>query len=264
MIMTNSEDITNFLIQLIRNPDHSSFGAYGYDVYLPNLLYTYYRKQNIPDDQIHGKIKEISPLLYSAAWDLCRRGILRPGIKCYGEQATDAGNAGDGYSITPFGRQWLSEAHTDLYIPTEPGRFAALLAQYKEKFGPGFQERAQQAIICYRSQAFLACCVMCGAAAESIILAAAIAKENDEEKVLKEYSSAQGRKKIEGVLIGKAKLNLQEDYRNNSYLLKYWRDEAAHGKSSNISDNEAYTSLALLLRFALFINNNWNELVNAK
>jgi hypothetical protein len=48
----------------------------------------------------------------------------------------------------------------------------------------------------------------------------------------------------------------------NGVLLKDWRDEAAHGKPSGITDNEAYTSLAMLLRFAQFVNDNWNTLVN--
>jgi len=43
-------------------------------------------------------------------------------------------------------------------------------------------------------------------------------------------------------------------------LIKYWRDAAAHGAPTNISDNEAYTALAALLRFALFANDNWEEL----
>jgi hypothetical protein len=30
--------------------------------------------------------------------------------------------------------------------------------------------------------------------------------------------------------------------------------------ASGIKDNEAYTSLALLLRFAIFVNQNWAEL----
>jgi len=45
--------------------------------------------------------------------------------------------------------------------------------------------------------------------------------------------------------------------------IKYWRDEAAHGKASNIGDNEAYTSLALLLRFAGFVNEHWQDLGGA-
>jgi hypothetical protein len=54
---------------------------------------------------------------------------------------------------------------------------------------------------------------------------------------------------------------LRDEYAGYMSLLKYWRDQAAHGKLSGIKDNEAYTSLALLLRFALFVNENWAELV---
>ena len=39
-----------------------------------------------------------------------------------------------------------------------------------------------------------------------------------------------------------------------------FQEEAAHSKASNIKDNEAYTSLALLLRFAIFVKDNWVEL----
>ena len=62
--------------------------------------------------------------------------------------------------------------------------------------------------------------------------------------------------------LGQAKNHIRQEFLGYSGLLKYWRDEAAHGKASVISDNEAYTSLALLLRFAMFAHDNWNELVN--
>jgi hypothetical protein len=189
---------------------------------------------------------------------------LRPGVTHYGAQATPDGGAGNGYSITPFGHIWLKEGGQDDFVPTEPERFGEILEKYKSKFGAGFHERAQQAIRCYGAHAYLACCAMCGASAESIILAAAIAKERDEEGILKKYSSANGRRTIETILIGKGRKQIQDDYKAYSTLLKYWRDEAAHGKASNINDNEAYTSLALLLRLAMLINDNWDELINPK
>jgi hypothetical protein len=253
----NTEDATKLLIKLLKNPDHSSFAKYGYDLYLPTAYYTLGRKEGKDDMAMQREFREISPSLYAAAWELCRRGIIRPGIKKHGEQAVEGS---DGYSITPFGKEWLSEENLDDFVPTEPERFAALLTKYKLKFGPGFHERSMQAVRCYGAHAYLACCAMCGAAAESIMLAAAIVKTGNEGQILKEYASASGRKKIEDVLIGKCKGDLQDAYRNNSSLLKYWRDEAAHGKVSNISDTEAYTSLALLLRFALFVDNNWTAL----
>jgi hypothetical protein len=254
------EDATEILIELIRNPDHGQYVKYGYEIYLPSLLRVYLSKKGTLD--IDPKLRELSPFFYAAGWELCRRGILRPGIKFYGEQATDDGGSGNGYSITPFGRTWLQESNHDDFVPTEPERFGEILAKYKSKFGAGFHERAQQAIRCYGAHAYLACCVMCGASAESIILSAVIAKEKDETEILKKYRSATGRHAIENILIGKARKQLQEDYRDVSKLLKYWRDEAAHGRASNIEDNEAFISLALLLRLSMFINDNWDELTN--
>jgi len=251
------EDATKLLIKFLRKPNHGSFARYGYEVYLPAILITYFRQQGIQETE--QKLRELSPIFYAAGWELCRRGILRPGVTHHGAQATADGGAGNGYSITPFGRSWLQEADQDDFVPTEPERFGEILANYKSKFGVGFHERAQQAIRCYGAHAYLACCAMCGASTESIILAAAIKKQNP-ESVLKAYASANGRHKIENIIIGKAKKHLQHEYKAYTELLKYWRDEAAHGKSSGIKDDEAYIALAMLLRLAMFIKDNWSEL----
>jgi len=259
--ITTHEDATKLLIQLLKNPDHGSFGAYGYDFYLPHAIITYFRKNSIAENKAYGFLDKNMPFLYAAAWELCRRGILRPGVKKYGAQATDQGNAGDGYSLTPFGEIWLKEANKDDFVPTEPERFGEILSQYKDRFGIGFHERGQQAVRCYGAHAYLACCAMCGAAAESIVLSLAIAKTGDEARILKEYASAGGRIKLDNIIIGKSKLRLKEEYSVHTTLLKYWRDESAHGRSSKIGDNEAYTSLGLLLRLAMFVSNNWDELV---
>ncbi len=202
------------------------------------------------------------PEFYAAGWELCRRGILRPGVREYGAQVTEQGSAGSGYSITPFGRQWLAEADRDDYVPTEPGRFAQLLSQYRERFGDGYHERAQEAVRCYGAHAYLACCAMSGAAAESILLAMAIAK-SDEAGVLKQYMAAAGRRRVENIVIGKVREQLRAEYHGYTSLLKYWRDAAAHGRFSEVTDNESYTSIALLLRFAMFANDNWDEFHSA-
>jgi len=63
-------------------------------------------------------------------------------------QSAEPGSAGSGYSVTPFGTQWLSESNADLFVPTEPERFGGLLDPFKNRFGPAFHERAQEAIRC--------------------------------------------------------------------------------------------------------------------
>lgn len=258
----NQEDATNLLVEWMRNPNHGDYASYGYEVYLPNLIRTYLQSQGIQHHEQEQQLREMIPHFYAAAWDLCRRGILRPGVHSYGAQATDDGNAGNGYSITPFGRAWLAESDRDDYVPTEPGRFAHMLEPYRARFGPGFYERSQEAVRCYGAHAYLACCAMCGGASESIILATAIAKK-DEEEVLRMYASANGRSRVENMIIGQASEFLKREYRGYSSLIKYWRDESAHGKVSGISDNEAYTSIALLLRFAKFADDNWDALTSA-
>jgi hypothetical protein len=210
------EDATKILIEFLTEQDHGSFGKYGYEIYLPALLITYFRKKGIQDTD--RELRELSPVFYDAGWELCRRGILRPGVKHHGAQATPDGSAGNGYTITPFGHTWLKEIGKDDFVPTEPERFGEILEKYKSKFGAGFHERAQQAIRCYGAHAYLACCAMCGASAESIILAAAIAKEKDEKETLRKYSSANGRRTIETILIGKARKQIQDDYKAYSTL----------------------------------------------
>src|SRR5262249_44952148 len=146
------------------------------------------------------------------------------------------------------------------YVPSEPSRFAKLVAGYAARFGSEFHERAQEAFKCYGANAFLACCAMCGASAESIILAIAIARDGDPAAVLKAYLATGGRGRIEAKITSPLPKQMQEEYKGYTTLLKYWRDNAAHGAASRISDNEAFTSLALLLRFAMFADGRWDEL----
>ena len=68
---------------------------------------------------------------------------------------------------------------------------------------------------------------------------------------------------MENVVIGQAHEQVRREFLGFSTLLKYWRDEASHGRASNIGDNEAYTSLALLLRYAVFVQEHWEALVGA-
>lgn len=257
----NQDDAFKLLVSWMRKPDYKQYSQYGYDVYLPSLLRSNSEEWCNKNQDLDESLRENIPHFYAAAWDLCRRGILRPGVNHYEAQSTLDGSAGNGYSITPFGAVWLDESDRDDYVPTEPGRFALMLKPYRGRFGQGFYVRSQEAVRCYGAHAYLACCAMCGGACESIILATAIEKEN-EDKVLKQYVSANGRTKVENMIIGKANDYVKREYRGYTCLIKYWRDESSHGNATTINDEEAYTSLSLLLRFALFVNDNWNSLTS--
>jgi hypothetical protein len=96
--------------------------------------------------------------------------------------------------------------------------------------------------------------------AESILLSVAIAKSGDEAAVMTKYLSAGGRQRVIDSIIGQAKQAIAGPFRSATGLLSYWRDEAAHGTRSNISEIEAHEALARLLRFAQFACDNWNAL----
>ena len=156
-----TEDALKYIVEYLRNPPQSSYAKYGYGVYLPNIVRAFAPQLSEGSPQQAA----LSRPFLDAAWELCRRGIIRPGVTEFHKQATQDGSAGSGFSVTPFGRQWIDE-DADTYVPTEPERAGALLAQYAQRFGEGFQQRSQEAVRCYGAHAYLACCAMCGAAAE--------------------------------------------------------------------------------------------------
>jgi hypothetical protein len=167
---------------------------------------------------------------------------------------------GGGFNLTSYGRAWLIDTSGFECVPSEYGRFAAMPAGHSQRFGHGYHSRAQEAARCYQAHAYYACCTMCGAAAESITLALAIAKSGDEERVLRDYNTMGGRGKVERLLTSQIRDHLKHSLTIYMDLLRYWRDSAAHGLSVDVGEEEAFTSLMLLLRLAQFGDSNWGDL----
>lgn len=256
------EDAEKYLIRWIREKPRSDYANYGYDIYISNVIRWALAQQGNRDHHtVESLIRTLSVPFYAAAWELCRRGIIRPGVRQYGQQSTEHGSGGEGYSITPFGQTWADESDKDDFVPTEPERFGKMLATFRDRYGSAFQERAQEAVRCYGAHAYIACCAMCGAAAESILIAACV-ESIGEAETLKIYATASGRSRLQKKLFGQSSEHIQREFNNLAVLLKYWRDEAAHGKASRLADNEAYTSLAVLLRMAQFFSDNWGEITS--
>jgi hypothetical protein len=88
-----------------------------------------------------------------------------------------------GFALTTAGRGWLKHA-AEVYFPTDPGRYVKTLEKPGRLLGGGFLQRAGEAANSHMSGNYLVCCAMSGAAAESILLAIAIGKIQDELKVL--------------------------------------------------------------------------------
>ena len=259
----DEEHARTFLVSQLRKS--AELAAYGYEVYVPKVVNAYLSlEEGLKNELERGRRPaEVSPAFLGAAWELTRRGVLRPGVARFGAQSTAEGGAGSGFSLTAFGRSWLAESDRDDFVPTEPGRFASLISRHADRFGSSYQERAQEAIRAYGAHCPLACCVMCGAAAEAVLLATASARSGDLAAVLAEYNSSGGRGRVTTTLLGQVPERVRRTFLGHLELLKYWRDDASHGAVTGIGDDEAFTSLAVLLRFGDFVAESWDTLTAA-
>jgi hypothetical protein len=252
------EQAVDFLVDLLRKD--FPLRAYGYAVYLRRVIEEYlFTVGQLPRNQPVAPrwIEEISPAFFSAAWSLCRLGVLRPGVQHFGAQSV-----GDlqGYALTTFGQQWLKESHDSLLIPADSNRTTSMLLAVGGKFGAAFGQRAREASLCYTAHAFLACCSMVGAAAEAILLSAAAAKLGEDD-ALAIYKSGAGRAKLQTRLLGSSSDWLRREFNSHTDLISYWRNQAAHGHGGAISESEALMALRGLLRFSQIANDNWQELI---
>jgi hypothetical protein len=198
------DDAIGIIMDMIRTR-RPEISEYGYDIYLPHVWNRYAIDSGMVLAGDHDALGRVGPSVsgafYAAAWELCRRGSLRPSVRDSTGPFTTIGAPGNGYSITPMGERWLAAVDPRLHIPTEPSRVAEIFARFS-KFGPGFDQRAQEAVKCYNALAYLACCAMCGAAAESILLAVAIERRGDADAVLRDYRTGGGRTRVERNLLG--------------------------------------------------------------
>jgi hypothetical protein len=258
--VVDEETALGVVIELLSEPDGTKrFGWGGYDVFLNALVFEYLRRQRLVPDHVHdpaGYVERPSPPFYAAAWTLCLRGILRPGVRGTGEDPRDDGSAGAGFSVTAYGRRWLQEHSSRQVLPMQPRRFLQLVERFGSRFGAGYLVRVREALGCYEAGQRLACCAMCGAAAESILLRLGSELQGEEE-VLRAYLGRDGRRKVEQFVLHGTAEHVQRAFRGYMDLLKYWRDEAAHGRPSEISDDEAFTSLLLIAHLAQFSNDTF-------
>jgi hypothetical protein len=100
---------------------------------------------------------------------------------------------------------------------------------------------------------------MAGAAAESVLLATAIAKTKDEAQVLSEYRTSSGRARVIKRITGGNPV-LGGRFADALGILAFWRDDAGHGTASTIGEIEAHEAISRLLRLAQFTSDNWEAL----
>jgi hypothetical protein len=240
-----------------RNANSARMSTYGNDLWVAQVAQSYWQQHGLGYQDLTA---EHFVAFYDAAWELCRIGVLRPGQFAPMGQGQIGGGvfSGDGYSITEFGLTWL--ANPDRRAAGDPSRMAELFAFFVAKYGPGFHQRAVEAIRCHRHGNYLAACVMAGAAAESILLAIAVAKRKDEARVLKEYNSTGGRGRVTKSVVTGLNESLRRSFEAALHVLHYWRDDAAHGMATTILEVEAFASLTQLLRLAQLCDDRWSDL----
>lgn len=261
-LLATDEQATAYLIAWLRNrverhPEGNGreLEPHGFDLY-HDLLREKLRLE--PIDPTDSKIVNEKLPFLNAIWDLCIRGILRPGAVSYSQGYIPVGNH---YALTNYGLQWLQKTNLSEAVPIEHGRFSQLLGRHDILFGEAYRVRAQEAVRCYEAHTHFACCAMCGAAAESVLLALAF-KKMGEQEALREYQRSGGRHRIRNRLVSQARNEIQTRFDSYLELLNYWRDESAHGVARSVGEEESFTSLLLLLRFAQLGSNEWNTLTN--
>jgi hypothetical protein len=276
------EDALNFLIdQLARVPEPGAArqagtrrAAYGSDIWIDTVAKDYWGTRGHPlADHMSQEDKEpYSAAFYDAAWDLSRRGVLRPAAAVpdgqvapnhMGVRSNAAPFFGDGYSLTTWGRGWIKAAITErAVLPSSPSRITEVLHKYAPLFGSGYAQRATEAVADWRTGNYLSACVMAGAAAESILLATAIQKIQDQTKVLSIYDRRSGRHEVAKLIRAKTGGNVGERFEHALGILTYWRDAAGHGRACSIGEIEAHEAISGLLRLARFTEDNWQTLTS--
>lgn len=247
------EEAIAILIEMLRN---GQARAYGYDLY-PHRGAEVAAPRMFPgDQQMALRVRELTPIFYDAAWELCRRGIVRPGVTRVGEQVVPDG----GYSLTAAGRASLPNLDAIAILIAQPGSLAAALTGYQGRFGEGFHQRALEAIKCRNAEAWLACCAMVGAAAESVLLALAIAKVGDEAQVLAAYRQTGGRQRALNLIVGQANAHRRDTLTTFAGIISLWRDEAAHGQASPLGTANADEALRQLLHMCQWVDREWANL----
>jgi HEPN domain-containing protein len=263
-INLHRDDAARFLMTVLRERPEN-VRSNGNDVWIPKVAEEYLRE--ISDKPIavnDSTTLDFYPLFHDAAWDLARRRVLRLSEIYPNVPLGPRVSRGAGYCLTEAGRARLVDLVDQSWVPVDPSRYSEALKRFVVNFGSGFERRAYEAARSYDSGNYLACCAMCGAAAESILLAVAIAKSGDEGITLSTYRTASGRRKVVDSVVGQTGQTIAEAFRSATGLLSYWRDEASHGMASTISEIEAHEGLARLLRFAQFAADHWVELTRPR
>src|SRR5262249_18557491 len=127
-------------------------------MYLPDLVMRFWPGRGVTIS-FGGLTDEHLRPFYDAPWELARTGLIRP--RRLAPKGTEvATDFGVHWSITEFGFEWLADASKRSYL--DMSRLSEIFASFTGRFGPGFAQRAVEAVRTYRTGNYLSACAMVG------------------------------------------------------------------------------------------------------
>jgi len=267
----NADEAYSFIVKLVYElVKRNRLGElkpmnYCFDIHLPHIIDKYINPNAVighpkPAWATPDAEKRVYRAFQDAAWELCLAGKWRMSV-ADGRLSGMAGAGGDGYSITAAGFEWFKNGDLEALV-LSPNAIARMLDQYSNRFGDTYRRKTQEAVKNFRAGTYMSCCTMCGAAAEAILVALAIAKTKDRDKVLKGYKTTSGRATLIRTVLNGVKEEARIHYQAGLTLINAYRDESAHGDDTEIDrdGDAAKTMLETLLRFAKLSEQNWELL----
>ena len=267
--MLRSDEALRFLVFFMRNhldpvtKEWRSHERYrDIHLHIPDVVTSYWSNKGVTLDRAFTPASHArwTPF-YDAAWELCRRGVLRPGNIASMAQGDQGPTTSDKYSLTEFGFAWLAASEREGWIPFS--QQVDLLRPIADRIGASFLPRAAEAIGCYQAGLYMAACAMAGAASEAVLLDLAMAIGPDRDEVLRLYLGSQGRREVLRIVDGRARGYVRGTIKLLAQDLGFWRDGAAHGEEARWGEVQAGHAIQQLIRLAQIIDGNWRDLTAA-
>jgi hypothetical protein len=108
--LPDAEEALNFILAELRARGPATHGQHGYDLTVMDMAVRWRRAKepglrgNLVDSE---RTYAVSVPFYDAAWELARRGVLRPSVRTSFMQWSGFNAAGGGYTLTAIGQSWL-------------------------------------------------------------------------------------------------------------------------------------------------------------
>lgn len=107
-----TDDALNYILQSLRVHGPAVHGQNGYHATVTSLAARYVREvlaRSHPDPVENEDTYAVSIALYDAAWELARRGVVRPSVHTSFMQWDAFHAAGGGFTLTAVGAEWLAQ-----------------------------------------------------------------------------------------------------------------------------------------------------------